>query len=108
MELSTKMLLLAMGGARLAAADITKPNRDSLVQIDQTFEITWDTEGLTAPLTIDLIPADSTNGSAIAQRIAGQFDHDLPYERVKMMLTKRHYRQHREHWFIRLETRPVD
>lgn len=69
---STKMMLLAMG-AKLAAAEITKPNSDSLVQIDEQFEITWDTEGLTAPLTIDLVPADSPDGTIVAQRIASQY-----------------------------------
>jgi hypothetical protein len=73
MGLSTKMMLLAMGGARLAAAEITKPNANSLVHIDETFEITWDTEGLTAPLTIDLVPADSPDGTIVAQRIASKF-----------------------------------
>lgn len=72
MELSPRLLLLAMGGASLVTAGITKPNRDSLVQIGETFAITWDTEGLTAPLTIELVPADKPDGRIVAQRIAGQ------------------------------------
>ena len=93
MELTTKVLLLAMGGARLAAADITKPNRDSVVQIDETFEITWATEGITAPMTTDLIPTDSSHGTTIAQRIAGQCDNDGSWQQEpEVMLTKEHCR----------------
>lgn len=66
-------MILAVSGAGLAAAEFTKPNAGSLIQIDEIFEIIWETEGLTAPLTIDLVPADAPDGTIVAQRIAGMY-----------------------------------
>jgi hypothetical protein len=54
MHRSAIALLLS---AALSSAEFRSPSQGDNLQINEAFNIEWDTEGLQEPLTINLVPA---------------------------------------------------
>jgi len=66
MHRSAIALLLS---AALSSAEFRSPNRGENLAVNEAFTIEWETDGLTAPLSINLVPA-GPGDFVVAQQIA--------------------------------------
>jgi len=78
--------LIAVGAILVSTscANIISPAQGEIWALNVDHEITWDTEGLVAPLQVQLGPGDSNNASSSITTVARKFSSDLFMYRMKL------------------------
>jgi hypothetical protein len=65
--------LAVLFGAALCEAQFSSPRGGDVLQINKEIQIQWRTQGLQAPININLVPSDVTDLTVIAEQIAGRW-----------------------------------
>ncbi|KAF6837820.1 hypothetical protein CMUS01_04900 [Colletotrichum musicola] len=72
MRFTTSLALLL--SVAFADAQFTKPLAGDTFPLGQQITIEWYTAGLKAPINLDLVPGDATDGSVVAETIGAQIE----------------------------------
>lgn len=57
--------------ATSATAQFSSPSKSSSLEVGKQIDIKWNTEGLQAPISINLVPGGVAGQTVIAQQVAG-------------------------------------